>query len=287
MTSSASLISTRVPDICFRTGSPLRIGSTLAEAVPDLSSLGDKNGKITTQTLTLKLSGEKSRFIDVRFSIINGKTAGANCSLLLFRDVTKRKNAEIELNRANRELETRLEEIQQLQNQLREESIRDPLTGLYNRRYLEDALEREFARALRDDYPVSIIMVDIDHFKLVNDSYGHIVGDVVLQKLADVLLNKFRLEDITCRFGGEEFIIVMPEVPAAKAIKRIEEFRKLLEQSVMEVAGHKIQITISAGVAVFPDDGQTIDAVIHTADQAMYKAKAAGRNQIIATTVAI
>jgi diguanylate cyclase (GGDEF)-like protein len=212
---------------------------------------------------------------------------GVNCSLLLFRDITKRKNAEIELNQVNRELETRIEEIQKLQNQLREESIRDPLTGLYNRRYLEDAVEREFARALRDQYPVGIIMVDIDHFKKVNDSFGHISGDVVLQKLANLFLNSFRLEDIICRFGGEEFIIVMPATSAFTAIERVEEFRITLENTVMDILGNPIHITISAGVSVFPDDGRSFEDVIHAADQAMYKAKAAGRNQIIAATVSI
>jgi diguanylate cyclase (GGDEF)-like protein len=268
-------------------GQSIKIGACLAEAVPDLNFYGSGKGNNSTQTLAIRTTGEKSKFIDVRFSLIDGKMKGVNCSLLLFRDITKRKNAEIELNQVNRELETRIEEIQKLQNQLREESIRDPLTGLYNRRYLEDAVEREFARALRDQYPVGIIMVDIDHFKKVNDSFGHISGDVVLQKLANLFLNSFRLEDIICRFGGEEFIIVMPATSAFTAIERVEEFRITLENTVMDILGNPIHITISAGVSVFPDDGRSFEDVIHAADQAMYKAKAAGRNQIIAATVSI
>ncbi|MEI8131872.1 MAG: diguanylate cyclase, partial [Leptolinea sp.] len=265
-------------------GLSIKIGSSLTEAVPDLNFPSQRKGIANTQTLALGTSGEKSRFIDVRFSIIRGKTAGVNCSLLLFRDITKRKNAEIELHQANKELGIRLEEIQILQNKLREESIRDPLTGLYNRRYLEDALEREFARAVRDKYSVGIIMLDIDLFKKINDSYGHIVGDVVLQKLAKILDKSFRLEDIVCRYGGEEFLIVMPETSEPKAIERIEGFRIALEQTVMEINEYQIQITISAGVAMFPAGGSSIKEIIHCADQAMYKAKAAGRNQVIAAT---
>jgi diguanylate cyclase (GGDEF)-like protein len=267
-------------------GQTINIGSTLTEAIPDFSFSSNK-GNTSTQTLAFNIPGEKSRYIDVRFSVIDGKSAGVNCSLLLFRDITKRKNTEIELNRANKELGARIEEIQILQNQLREESIRDPLTGLYNRRYLEDALEREFARAQREKYQVGIIMLDIDHFKKVNDSYGHIVGDVVLQKLAKVLMTSFRLEDIICRFGGEEFLIVMPATSAITAIERVEDFRKVLEKTVIDGIGNPIQITVSAGVAVFPDNGSTMDDMIHTADQAMYKAKAAGRNQVVAVTVLI
>jgi diguanylate cyclase (GGDEF)-like protein len=170
---------------------------------------------------------------------------------------------------------------------LREESIRDPLTGLYNRRYLDDALEREFSRAKRDNYPVGIIMMDIDHFKKVNDTYGHIVGDVVLQKLAQMLGAKFRREDIICRFGGEEFLVVMPETSANNAFEKIEDFRKDLENIVIEAAGQQIKLTISGGVAMYPFDGIVIDDIIQSADQAMYKAKAAGRNQVIATPVSI
>jgi diguanylate cyclase (GGDEF)-like protein len=266
-------------------GQSIKIGSTLAEAVPNFSFSVTKKSNFSTQTMALNLPGERSRFIDVRFSVINGKTAGVDCSLLLLRDITKRKNAEIELSRANKELEARIEEIQKLQNQLREESIRDPLTGLYNRRYLEDALEREFARAQRDKYQVGIIMLDIDHFKKVNDSYGHIVGDEVLQKLAKMLVAKFRLEDIICRYGGEEFLIAMPATTFAIAIERVEEFRKVLERTAMEVLGNPIQVTISAGVAVFPDNGTSIKEIVQSADQVMYKAKAAGRNQIIAANV--
>jgi diguanylate cyclase (GGDEF)-like protein len=266
-------------------GKFIKIGSTLAEAVPDLGYT--INNKHNNQTLAINITGEKSRFIDVRYSVINGDMTGINCSLLLFRDITKRKNAEIELSRANTELEYRLEEIQKLQNQLREESIRDPLTALYNRRYLEDALEREFARAQRENYQVGIIMLDIDHFKKINDSYGHVVGDVVLKKLANLLVTKFRLEDIICRFGGEEFLIVMPATTISKAVDRIEDFREILEKTVMKIDGKQIRITISAGVAVFPDDGLTIEKVTHAADQEMYKAKAAGRNRVIAATISI
>lgn len=232
--------------------------------------------------MTFNETKTNNRYVDVRFTIIYGGKNSVNCSLLLFRDITKRKNIEDSLNKANRELEKRLEEIQILQAQLREESIRDPLTNLYNRRYLEDSLRREFAHAHREKYPVSIIMADIDHFKRVNDTHGHSVGDGVLKELSDRLISSFRTEDIVCRYGGEEFIIVMPGASALTAFQRTEQFRKLMEEKEI-IAGEKhINITISAGIAVYPKNGTMVDEVIKKADGYLYQAKSSGRNRVIA-----
>ena len=264
-------------------GDAVKIGDKLSDVMPDIYSalVGAKNQSVT-QVLSFKESAKDQRFVDVRFAFIKGGRNGTTSSLLILRDITKRKTIEDSLNQANRELERRLEEIQKLQNQLREESIRDPLTNLYNRRYLEDSLQREFAHAHRDNYPVSIIMADIDHFKRVNDTYGHGVGDVVLQKLSGLLVSSFRIEDIVCRYGGEEFIIVMPGTTAETAFLRTENFRVAVEQTMMEISKQKVQITMSAGVAVFPKDGSTVDEVIKEADRALYQAKTAGRNRVIA-----
>jgi diguanylate cyclase (GGDEF)-like protein len=220
--------------------------------------------------------------VDVRMTLISGNKPGVNCSLLILRDITKRKNIEDSLNKANQELEKRITEIQILQNQLKEESIRDPLTRLYNRRYMEDALQREFAHATRDGYPVSIIMADIDHFKKVNDTYGHAAGDEVLEQLSRTFMANFRMEDIVCRYGGEEFLIVMPETTAETAFLRIDNLRQQLESSDLNVTGAALRITLSAGIAVYPAEGSTIDEVVQKADQAMYRAKKEGRNRVIA-----
>jgi diguanylate cyclase (GGDEF)-like protein len=264
-------------------GDDIKIGDNLSPYLPEFCSAmsGTKN-QSKTQILSFHETSNNLRYVDVRFTIIKGIKAGTNCSLLILRDITKRKTVEDSLNRANQELERRIEEIQKLQHQLREESIRDPLTNLYNRRYLEDSLNREFARAHRDRYPISIIMADIDHFKRVNDTFGHGVGDYVLQQLSQLLISSFRLEDIVCRYGGEEFIIVMPATTAETAYIRTENLRRTLDETVMDISGQKVQITLSAGVAVYPDDGSTVDEVIKVADRALYQAKSAGRNRVIA-----
>lgn len=267
----------------IKNGSSVSIGDSLSTVLPELyATLTGSKSRSTTQVLAFQETSADQRFVDVRFSIIQRSRTNTNCSLLILRDITRRKTIEDSLNKANQELEKRLEEIQKLQNQLREESIRDPLTNLYNRRYLEDSLQREFAHAARDHYPVSIIMADIDHFKKVNDTYGHTVGDIVLQKLSGVLMSSFRVEDIVCRYGGEEFIVVMPGTTAETAFLRTENFRQTVEQTNMEIAEKNISITISAGAAVFPENGETVNSVIKQADLALYQAKSAGRNRVIA-----
>ncbi|KPL73160.1 hypothetical protein ADM99_02640 [Leptolinea tardivitalis] len=267
-------------------GENIKIGDHLADVLPELSStISVSKSRSTTQILSYQETQDDQRFVDVRFTLLTGSKADANCSLVILRDITKRKNMEDSLNQANQELEKRIEEIQKLQHQLKEESIRDPLTNLYNRRYLMDAMQREFARARRDQYPVSIILADIDHFKRVNDTYGHLVGDGVLQQLSRILVSSFRLEDIVCRYGGEEFIIVMPDTTIETALSRIDSTRVLVESTILDISEQKVQITLSAGIAIFPDQGSDIDTVIKEADKALYRAKLEGRNRVIAGAI--
>jgi diguanylate cyclase (GGDEF)-like protein len=189
-------------------------------------------------------------------------------------------SARDDLEKANAQLKSQLEEIKGLQLLLREQAIRDQLTGLFNRRYLIETLERELARAQRGHYPVSLIMIDLDHFKNLNDTYGHRVGDLVLQSLGKMLLVKTRLGDIPCRYGGEEIIIVFPDVDAEVTTQRAEFLRKAFEELSFNIAGMSIHATLSAGVATFPDHATDMDGLLHTVDQALYAAKAAGRNRV-------
>src|SRR5512145_521163 len=131
---------------------------------------------------------------------------------MIFRDITERKQVEKRLRYVNDRLQGQLIEIGLLQSKLREQAIRDPLTNLFNRRYLEETLDRELARAKRETYPVCIIMIDLDHFKKINDTYGHDAGDQVLKALANTLSEQSRRGDFACRYGGEEFVIVMPNI---------------------------------------------------------------------------
>jgi diguanylate cyclase (GGDEF)-like protein len=168
-----------------------------------------------------------------------------------------------------------------LRESLRDQSIRDALTGLYNRRHMEDALSREFSRAERHEHPVSLIMFDVDRFKNFNDEYGHEAGDQVLKELAAMLERNTRGEDIACRLGGEEFLVIMPETPPEQAEKRAEEFRRLVDESLTVRHGEKrLGVTVSLGVAAYPEHARDVDEALAKVDEAMYAAKQAGRNAV-------
>ncbi|MDR3574113.1 MAG: diguanylate cyclase [Anaerolineaceae bacterium] len=190
-------------------------------------------------------------------------------------------SARTEMEEMYQRLQDQLVENQALQAMLHEQAIRDALTGLYNRRYLEETLRRELARADREGYPVSVIMLDLDHFKNLNDTYGHQAGDVVLQTLGKQLLFRTRFSDIPCRYGGEEFVIIMPNVSIETALKRAEELRGYFAETKVTYEDQTIQATFSAGLSVYPRDDFTADGLIHAADVAMYAAKSAGRNSIV------
>ena len=157
-------------------------------------------------------------------------------------------------------------------------SVRDPLTGLFNRRHMEAALQREAKRAKRRGNVVSMVMLDIDHFKRINDSYGHVTGDRVLESLGRILLKGLRGEDIACRYGGEEFLIILPETDIAEAQHYCERLCVQLRQNEI-IPGHRI--TISCGLSALQPGGETA-AALEKADQALYEAKRNGRDQVVA-----
>ncbi len=184
---------------------------------------------------------------------------------------------------AQKELAERIEaeeKLLKLQKELEEQAIRDSLTGLYNRRFLDETLSRELSRAERDKYSVSVVMLDLDRFKMFNDTYGHDVGDMMLKQLGKLLSSQVRAGDIACRFGGEEFVVVMPKASLSVAKQRANDWRSKFESQVLIHEGEVLSATLSAGVAVFPVHGTTSEEIIRRADQAMYAAKAAGRNLV-------
>jgi diguanylate cyclase (GGDEF)-like protein len=161
-------------------------------------------------------------------------------------------------------------------------SIREALTGLFNRRYLDESLPREMNRAKRNKEPLSVLMFDIDHFKKFNDTYGHEAGDLVLRKISEVILSSIRESDIACRYGGEEFVIILPGTPIDAAEERAEALRNEVSLLKLDHNGKNIgAVTISIGVAAFPQHGATYDTLIKTADEAAYRAKEYGRNQVV------
>jgi diguanylate cyclase (GGDEF)-like protein/PAS domain S-box-containing protein len=205
-------------------------------------------------------------------------------NLVILHDISQQKNVEFALQKANERLQSQLAEIQHLQENLRQQAIRDSLTGLFNRRYLEETLERELSRAARKKYPLSLLMLDIDHFKKVNDTYGHAAGDEVLQSLGKHLLSYTRKLDIACRFGGEEFVLALAETNAASALKRAEEWRTAIEKMNVVHAATTIHITVSIGIAVYPQHAANMKDLLSAADQALYTAKKTGRNRVVLHT---
>ena len=166
-----------------------------------------------------------------------------------------------------------------LRDQLRDQSIRDALTGMYNRRYMLETCRREFSRAARSAQSVSILSIDADHFKKFNDNHGHDAGDSVLRAISDCLMANFRDEDIPCRFGGEEFVVILPGSTADVAMKKAEDIRTKIESLVVRYIDANLpRITVSVGVAAFPQAGNTPQAVMKAADEALYRAKDDGRN---------
>jgi diguanylate cyclase (GGDEF)-like protein/PAS domain S-box-containing protein len=176
----------------------------------------------------------------------------------------------------------------QLRETLREQSIRDPLTRLFNRRFLEESLERELQLAGRKKQAISILFIDVDHFKSFNDTFGHDAGDMVLQSLAQLFRNFFRATDICCRYGGEEFAIVMPESTSRDAVTRADALRAEVKNLRLQYKKQTLgPLTLSAGVAAFPEHGATSEELLKIADECLYQSKSRGRDMVTVPTVQI
>jgi len=184
--------------------------------------------------------------------------------IVMLRDITRIRQAENALREAN--------------ERLRELAVRDELTGLYNRRYLMDALPRELARARRENVPLAVAIMDIDHFKLFNDQHGHQAGDAMLRAMGLFLRGCIRQEDLACRYGGEEFVLIMTGADESVALQRAERIRSEFAEHGVAWKNQVLHATLSIGVACYPDQGLEEQRILSCADQALYAAKAAGRN---------
>jgi diguanylate cyclase (GGDEF)-like protein len=169
----------------------------------------------------------------------------------------------------------------QLREALREQSIRDPLTRLFNRRFLEETMERELQIAARKKQAVAVLFLDLDHFKRFNDTFGHDAGDMVLQSLADLFRTFFRATDICCRYGGEEFAIILPESSAQDAAMRANALRSEVKSLRLQYKKQPLgQLSLSVGVAAFPEHASESNELLRTADQCLYESKARGRDVV-------
>lgn len=184
------------------------------------------------------------------------------------RDITERKQAQADLLKS--------------EALLRELSTRDYLTGLFNRRYMEETLERELLRAVRKGLPLGLIMLDVDDFKHFNDVHGHAAGDSILREVGNLLLGHVRGEDVPCRYGGDEFIVILPGASQTATYERADFFCEYVRQFHFKSKEQTLgTVTLSVGIAVFPEHGSASDAILRAADAALYRAKQAGRDQVV------
>ncbi len=196
-------------------------------------------------------------------------------------DITEQRDAQKKQATTNKQLKEQLKKINILQETLKKQALRDPLTGLHNRRYLDEMLIKEFARAKRGNYPLSIILLDMDNLKDFNDNGGHITGDHALKTIASQLRVFTRQEDTVCRYGGDEFAIILPKTTGTDAFIRTEELReRMMELTLLYRAEQTLRISFSAGIATYPTHGETIDEIFNFADVALYRAKLKGRNHV-------
>ncbi|MBK8822918.1 MAG: GGDEF domain-containing protein [Anaerolineales bacterium] len=225
-----------------------------------------ENEYIRYEDLPLKM--KNGRLIQVEFVsnvyLVNHKKV-IQCNI---RDISERKHAEDALLKS--------------EALLREQSVRDFLTGLFNRRYLEETLERELLRAARKQLTLGLIMLDVDGFKGYNDTRGHAAGDAILRELGRLLLTHVRGEDIPSRFGGDEFMIILPDTSREVSRQRAEFLGSRASDFSLEFEGQTLEpITLSFGVAAFPQDGCTSSEILKAADTALYRAKSEGRGRVM------
>lgn len=221
------------------------------------------------------------KFYSVRFSPIDDRRRRFIGWAIILEDISQRKQVEVDLENANQRLRSQLEDIHQLQIQLKEQVNRDSLTGVFNRRYLDQTLAREIAHAARSGYPLSLIMMDVDRFKSINDRFGHKMGDQVISAIGKLLQQQTRESDCVGRYGGDEFLLVMPEMPRECAFERAELWREGIKAMALQSGDEIVQVTISIGIATFPQDGSRVDDLVKAADDAMYKAKESGRDRTV------
>lgn len=215
--------------------------------------------------------------LDVRTRWIRDERDRVVGRVVVVRDVTAVLAQQQALERANDQLRTHVSTIEVLQAELAEEASKDPLTGLRNRRRFVDDLDGRLRGAVAAGEPLSLVLIDVDHFKVINDTHGHAVGDDVLVGVAEALRGHARAEDVV-RYGGEEFVVLLPRLGPAAAAERAEVLRAACAAVQVEV--EDVRVTISAGVASAPDHGTSPDELLLAADRALYAAKEGGRDRV-------
>jgi diguanylate cyclase (GGDEF)-like protein len=255
-----------------------------------------KNSDAAVST-TVRLKGAGGGLLSARAEAELAEIDGRGCAVVTFGSMkahpsvppetdplsaegADRERLERQLHEANARLESQALENRALRERLGDLAVRDPLTGLFNRAYMEEALRRELAHSARDHRPLSLVIMDIDHFEQLNDDYGYRAGDRILKALADLLRDRMRGEGLACRFGSGEIVVILPRVPLQAAAQRAESWRTACQELKVDYEGAVLQCTLSLGVAEFPRHGATGDELLCQADSALYMAKRAGRNRV-------
>jgi diguanylate cyclase (GGDEF)-like protein len=234
-----------------------------------------------SKTITeFQLDRTPSVYVELQVSSLAPESDTPPGYLLVLHDNSIRKTVEIALQQANADLNLQIEEVNRLHELLKDQATHDTLTGLYNRRLMDDVLASQLAQAARMNTPFSIAVMDIDHFKTINDLYGHQTGDFFLEEFGKCILASIRKGDFACRLGGDELLIAFPNMDEDIAIKKADELRQKLHEIVIEITPEKVTTSVSIGIATYPVDGQNLTELISSADQALYKAKDKGRNNV-------
>lgn len=196
------------------------------------------------------------------------------------KDITERKMSEESLRVQAERLKLQIKEINQLQEKLQEQATHDTLTGLNNRRIMDQILTKQIKVCRQLKQPFSILVIDIDNFKNINDKFGHLVGDAILEEFGRKIRSLTRADDFSCRLGGDEILLAFHKMAGPEIINKAEIIRKALSELVITKDGRRISATVSIGIASFPKHGTSIKELIACADEALYKAKKRGRNQV-------
>lgn len=261
-------------------------------ALPDANYLGkdlrevfpegfDHDHFLNTQKpVELALTKPQPRYLDLRSSPLVSNPTTSPGRLLILRDITPQKEAEIKLSKANRDLKTQLHKINGLQEQLRDQALHDSLTGLFNFRGMDELLEGLLEKCKLQNQNFCLMVMDIDHFKRVNDVFGHQAGNHLLQEYGKFIRAVIRKDDFACRFGGDELLLGFQGMPLEIALSKAEEIRLGIKKIVLEKNQSRIFTTVSIGIAFHPENGKTIKELISAADQAMYDAKEKGRDAV-------
>ncbi len=238
------------------------------------------NGYVRYDDLPLQTKRHQQRHVEFVSNVYTaGNSEVIQCNI---RDITERKSADDHIRRVNETLLALVDRLKRREEGLRDQANHDAVTGLFNRRYLDDSLSRELSLSWRRSASLSLALLDIDHFKRFNDVFGHGAGDMALRECATTLSKNLRKSDIACRLGGDEFALVLPDSSLADTRQRMEEICSLIKQVEMRYDGTLLgTMTLSVGIAVSPEHATTARDLLHAADSALYAAKHNGRAQVV------